>query len=262
MHLIDTHSHIDVHHFAHDFKDVLEAAREAGIIAQILPGVCRQWWPNLLGLCEQESDLFAAIGLHPMYLRMHVASDIEELEKEADNGNLVALGEVGLDYFVRDCDHEQQQRLFENQLSIANNHSLPLLLHIRKAHDRVLSTLRKSHFPHGGIVHAFSGSMQQAEQFIGLGFKISFGGTITYERARKIRKIAATLPLESIVLETDAPDIPPAAHHGERNLPEYLPLIVAALSHLREESIDELCRATTRNVLDLLQLDLPKEREP
>lgn len=256
MQLIDTHSHIDVHHFSHDYNEVLSRSRKAGIIAQILPGVCQSWWANLLHLCRQEADLFGAIGLHPMYLRLHKPGDLELLEKHADTGKLVAIGEIGLDYFVKNCDRDEQKRLFEDQLEIARNHKLPVLLHIRKAHDRVLAILRRSSFPYGGIVHAYSGSLQQAEQFIGLGFKIGFGGTITYDRATKIRRIAKTLPIETIVLETDAPDIPPSAYHGERNSPEYLPLILEALANMRQESMEELAAATTTNAIETLHLDI------
>jgi TatD DNase family protein len=255
MQLIDTHSHLDIHHFAHDYKNVLGRARNAGVIAQILPGVCQQWWGNLLNLCEKEPDLFAAIGLHPMYLNMHHPDHLDELEVHANTGNLVALGEIGLDYFIKKSNPKKQQDLFEAQLSIAENSSLPVLLHVRKAHDRVLATIRRKKFSLGGIVHAFSGSRQQAEHYIKLGFKISFGGNLTYDRATKIRGLAQTLPLDAIVLETDAPDIPPAAHHGERNLPEYLPQILDSLAELRDESKEELAVRTTENAIRVLNLE-------
>lgn len=254
MQLIDTHSHIDIHHFAHDFEEVLERARKAGVIAQILPGVCQQWWNNLLNLCAVEPDLFPAIGLHPMYLDRHHPDHLGELEEYANTGSLVALGEIGLDYYINKSDPKKQQDLFEAQLSIAKQSNLPILLHVRKAHDQVLATIRRKKFPLGGIVHAFNGSRQQAEHYVKLGFKISFGGNLTYARATKIRGLAQTLPLDTIVLETDAPDIPPAAHHGERNLPEYLPQILEALAELRPEPIEELAARTTENATRVLNL--------
>lgn len=255
MQLIDTHCHIDLHHFSHDFDTVLDGARRVGVIAQILPGVCQKWWNNLLDLCTREPDLFAAVGLHPMYLHLHHDKHLDMLEKVAKSGALVALGEVGLDYFIEDNDPTAQQKLFEAQLIIAKRYNLPILLHVRKAHDQVLATIRRKKFSLGGIVHAYSGSLQQAEQYIKLGFKISFGGSLTYERAKKIRAIAKALPLSAIVIETDSPDIPPAAHHGERNLPEYLPQVLLALAELRPESIEKLASHTTANAMTVLNLE-------
>jgi len=256
MQLIDTHSHLDIHHFADDFNEVLTRARKAGVIAQILPGVCQKWWPNLLALCRREPDLFAAIGLHPMYLSMHTPAHLEELRMHAESGFLVALGEIGLDYYIDHADHNEQQILFTEQIQIAKDTDLPVLLHVRKAHDQVQAAMRRMTFTNGGIVHAFSGSLQQAEKYIQLGFKISFGGSLTYDRAKKIRYVARTLPLEEIVLETDAPDIPPADHHGERNSPEYLPLIACALAKLRQRDPEEISRQTTKNVLHILKLGI------
>ncbi len=256
MQLIDTHSHLDTRHFSRDFPSVLQRSRQAGVIGQILPGVCQSWWSNLLAVTHQEHDLFAALGLHPMYLSMHRPEHLEELGCHAQNGDLVGIGEIGLDYFVKDADHRAQQDLFEAQLEIANKQDLPVLLHVRKAHDQTQAILRRKKFIRGGIIHAFSGSLQQAENYIKLGFKISFGGTITYDRATKIRAVASALPLESIVLETDAPDIPPRNHHGERNSPEYLPQVLHALAVLRSESTAELAAQTTQNAISILKLKL------
>lgn len=254
MQLIDTHSHIDVHHFSSDRQEVLQRSRACGVAAQVLPGVCRNWWPNLLSLCASERDLFAAVGLHPMYLSMHTPAHLSELRVHAESGCLVALGEIGLDHFIKDCDPQEQLKLFEAQLEIAQDCHLPVLLHVRKAHDQVQSVIRRKNFDNGGIVHAYSGSLQQAEKYIQLGFFISFGGTITYPRAKKIRNIAEKLPLASIVLETDAPDIPPLRHHGERNSPEYLPQILDALASLRGEGPEKIARKTTENAVEILKL--------
>lgn len=254
MQLIDTHSHIDLQIFAGDYKDVLQRSRENGVIAQIIPGVCRNSWANLLRLCRLEADLFAAPGLHPMYLSRHLPEDLQELKEHLKSGEAVAIGEIGLDFYIKDIDPKEQQHLFEQQLLLAKDFNLPVLLHARKAHDQVQATLRRCRFQCGGIVHAFSGSLQQAENYSKLGFKIGFGGTLTYSRATRIRAVAQKLPLQDIVLETDAPDIPPACHHGERNSPEYLPLILDALSHIRPESRAELAQATTSNAISILQL--------
>lgn len=255
MQLIDTHSHIDIKQFKHDFSEVLRRSRNAGVVAQILPGVVQKWWHNLLSLTNKHIDLYPALGLHPMYLPVHLPEHLEKLERLARKEALVAIGEIGLDYFVKDIDHAAQQHLFETQLDIAAACNLPVLLHVRKAHDQVQATLRRKKFSCGGIVHAFGGSLQQAHHYLNLGFKISFGGTITYSRATKIRGVAAKLPIDSIVLETDAPDIPPADHHGERNSPEYLPEVLCALAKLRTESDNVLAMQTTKNAMAVLSID-------
>ena len=252
--MIDTHSHIDLPVFADSFAKVLSLARKAGVTAQVLPGVVRSGWQRILQLSAEESDLFAAIGLHPMYLSHHGLDDLQELHRLAQTEKLVAIGEIGLDYYVKDVDRSAQQELFEAQLVIAAEADLPVLLHVRKAHDQVQATIRRTEFSGGGIVHAFSGSLQQAEQYSKLGFFISICGTVTYDRARKIRAVAQALPLASLVIETDSPDIPPAAHHGERNYPEYLPDIAMELSVLRSESYQEIVLQTEKNSRSLLGL--------
>jgi len=254
MELIDTHSHIDLPVFLDDFQHVLESARKVGVVSQILPGVYRNGWKRILSLCEKETDLYAAIGLHPMYLEHHSASDLVELQDHATKGRLVAIGEIGLDYFIKNTNHRAQQELFEAQLIIAAKSKLPVLLHVRKAHDQVQATLRKMHFKHGGIVHAFSGSMQQAEQYVKLGFFISVCGTVSYDRATRIRGVVGELSLDSLVLETDSPDIPPAVHHGQRNSPEYLPEILIALAELRGEPQKLIAQQTTANARNILSL--------
>lgn len=256
MELIDTHSHIDLGIFSDDFQQVLCRARKDGVITQILPGVQKSGWDRIFKLCDMERDLHPAIGLHPMYLRHHTPSDLRKLSEHASSGKLVAIGEIGLDYFIEDADRSAQQQLFEAQLEIATAAKLPILLHVRKAHDQVQKILRRKHFCNGGIVHAFSGSLQQAENYLKLGFLISICGTITYDRAIKIRGVATQLPLESLVLETDSPDIPPSAFHGQRNSPEYLPEVLASLTKLRKESMEEIAEQTTKNARTLLGLPI------
>jgi TatD DNase family protein len=254
MDLIDTHSHIDLDVFSADFHEVLTRARQAGVVTQILPGVYRNGWKRILKLCAAEKDLYPGIGLHPMYLQHHGPDDLMALRSHAWAGELKAIGEIGLDYFIKDADRSAQQELFEAQLGIAAESELPVLLHVRKAHDQVQATLRRMRFSNGGIVHAFSGSLQQAEQYLKLGFLISICGTITYDRATRIRAVATTLPLHSLVLETDSPDLPPAAYHGQRNSPEYLPCILSSLSELRNEPAHLIAEQTTLNARKVFRL--------
>lgn len=256
MQLIDTHCHIDTGAFRDTLQATLRRSRAAGVICQIVPGICQQGWAHLLSLCEKEADLQPALGLHPLFIAQHQPHHLDELREHAQSGRIKAIGEIGLDFFNKTICPKEQQQLFEKQLDIAATARLPLLLHVRKAHDQVLSILRRISFDHGGIVHAYSGSRQQAERYIERGFKIGIGGTITYTRATKTRKLAATLPLDSLVLETDAPDLPPAAHRQQQNSPEYLPEILNTLASLRPESAQEIAATTSRTASRLFALDL------
>jgi TatD DNase family protein len=215
-------------------------------------------WDKLLNLCRREPGLYPALGLHPVYLDTHREEDVGALERRVAEAHPVAVGEIGLDYYVETLDRDRQQRLFEAQLAVARDAGLPVILHVRKAHDEVLATLRRIRVP-GGIAHAFNGSAQQGGQYIDLGFMLGFGGTLTYERAKRIRRLARELPLEALVLETDAPDIPVAAHRGGRNSPEYLPDCLAALAGARDADPAFIAEQTTRNACELLGLDRPRE---
>jgi len=258
--LVDTHCHLDIDRHFPDYQEVIQRAGKAGVVDFVMAGVVRRGWPRMFRLQTAHPQLHAAPGLHPMYLSYHQNSDLDELAALAGATNCVAIGEVGLDYFVQGLDRRAQQELFEAQIDIARAHCLPLLLHVRKAHDQVLATLRRKRFEHGGIVHAFSGSYQQAGQFIKLGFAIGICGTVTYDRALKIRRVAAALPLDSLVLETDAPDLPPRRYHGEDNSPEYLPEVLDCLTELRSESRDEVAVQTTLNAYRVLpRLNRPKQ---
>src|SRR5512143_331509 len=210
MILVDTHCHLDVEEFAADRLEVLGRARRAGVIGQVIPAIHAAGWPALMSLCHAETGLYPALGMHPIYLTQHRQEHIDQLRVLIDRDRPVAIGEIGLDYFVEELDRDGQQQLFEAQLKVARDSQLPVLLHVRKAHDQVLAALRRIRVP-GGIAHAFNGSLQQAQQYIDLGFKLCFGGTVTYDSSLNIRRLAADLPLDAMVLETDAPDIPLAS---------------------------------------------------
>lgn len=256
MQLIDTHCHIDLNVFDDDRELLIDRGRSLGIDGMVLPGVCRTGWDHILRLSDAEVDIFPAIGLHPMYLNDHHASHLEELRELIRSGRLTAIGEIGLDYYRPGLCRRKQQELFEVQLEMADSAGLPVLLHVRKAHDQALATLRRCRFSHGGIVHAYSGSLQQAGHYIGLGFKISFCGTVTYDRAKKIRRLASELSLNDMVIETDSPDLPPAANNGERNVPANLIKVVETLAQIRQTPVEEIANATSRNAIDLLGLPI------
>ncbi len=257
MELIDTHCHLDMEDCFPRFEEALAEVKTAGVGKIILPGVTQAGWRRLIEVSDPDRGLFAAPGLHPLYLAHHSTHHLQELEELVNNAGVkrpVAIGEIGLDYYVTTIDRTAQQQLFEQQLKIAAAARLPVLLHVRKAHDQVLATLRRKQFAHGGIVHAFNGSFQQAGHYIKLGFGIGICGTITYDRSRKIRKVAAQLPQESLVLETDAPDIPTANHNGEDNHPKYLPEILDALAALRREPREMTAGYTSANARRILGL--------
>ena len=254
LELIDTHCHLDVADFDADRDQVLARARARGVHRLVIPAVDADHWNPLLELCRRQAGLYPALGLHPVYLEQHRQQDIMALEAALAEHRPVAVGEIGLDYFVDGLDRARQQRLFEAQLEAARSAGLPVILHVRKAHDQVLAALRRIRVP-GGIAHAFNGSLQQAQQYLDMGFRLGFGGTLTYARSSKIRALAGTLPLEAIVLETDAPDMAGAAHRGERNSPEYLPDCLQALAEVRQQDPALLAAQTSRNACDVLHLD-------
>jgi len=254
MELIDSHCHIDVTDFDADRAEVLAACRARGVGQIVVPAVERNTWDKLLAVCHQNPGLYPALGLHPMYIAQHQDGDLTALVRAlADHPEVVAVGEIGLDFYVADLDRERQRTLFEGQLQIAKAAQLPVLLHVRKAHAEVLESLKRFQ-PVGGIAHAFNGSMEIAKQYLDLGFKLGFGGAMTYPQAKKLRRLASELPLSAIVLETDAPDMEGEQYHGQRNSPAYLADYLAVLAELRGESVEDIAKATSANVREVLNL--------
>lgn len=255
--LIDTHCHLDADEFAGDRDAVVLAARAAGVGATVVPAVGPANWAAVRECCARYSGHFPAYGIHPLYIGGLDASVLPALRKwvaaELDAAiPPVAIGEIGLDFFVPGHDPERQEFFLVEQLKMARDFDLPVLLHVRRSVDQVLKCLRRVRV-RGGIAHAFNGSAQQADAFIGLGFKLGFGGAMTYARSLRIRQLVTELPLEALVLETDAPDIPPSWLAGQRNTPAELTRIASVFSELRGLSSDEAASATSRNALVLLR---------
>ena len=254
MTLIDSHCHIDFPEFDPDRAAVLARCRAFGIERLVVPGVGAATWDRLLELCAGQPMLSPALGLHPVFIEEHDPAHLDELERRLGEAEgVVAVGEIGLDFQIRDADRDAQLELCEAQLVIAREAGLPVILHVRKAHEEMLGLLQRIR-PPGGIAHAFNGSLQQAARYRDLGFRLGFGGTLTFDNARHIHELARELPLADIVLETDAPDMSPAAHRGERNSPEYLPEILAALARVRGADPEMLATATTANAREVLKL--------
>ena len=253
LRIIDTHCHLDIEQFDADREEVLARARKHGVTDLVIPAVTADRWDGLLTLCRGDAGLHAALGLHPVYLEQHHETDLEKLPDAIAASRPVAVGEIGLDFALRELDRQRQVALLERQLEIAEGFELPVILHVRKAHDDIIRLLKKRSLP-GGTVHAFNGSLQQAESYIAMGFKLGFGGMLTFERSNRLRRLAKALPASSLVLETDAPDLTVASHQGQRNSPEYLPEVLAALAEVRGETPEAVASFTTANARDVFNL--------
>lgn len=255
--IIDTHCHLDAAEFNPDRDAMVTAAFQVGVKAIVVPAVARNNFDDVIALSNQHAQCVYALGIHPMYIDSAVHEDLEVLANYVRDNAPVAIGEIGLDYFFsnpRDNPEntQRQKDFFVAQLKIAQQYQLPVILHVRGAIDDILKELRKRHLV-GGIAHAFNGSFQQAQQFIDLGFKLGFGGAMTYDRASHIRELAKNLPLESIVLETDAPDIPPEwLGKTGRNSPSELPKIAQVLADLRQVNVAQVLDITSANAIKIL----------
>ena len=265
---IDTHCHLDAPEFGDEGPAVRARADAAGVALCVIPAVAVFNFAKVRTLAHAQGDAYA-LGIHPLCTGDANEADLQTLDAELtarrDDPRLVAVGEIGLDYFVPDLDGPKQERFFRAQLQLARAHDLPVIIHVRRSVDQVLKHLRQvgAGRPWRGIAHAFNGSEQQAKACLDLGLKLGFGGTVTFDRALQVRRLATSLPLDAIVMETDAPDIQPhwlyrtqeerqAGAAQGRNEPAELPRIAAVLAQLRGMTMEELAQASTRNALDAL----------
>ena len=261
---IDTHCHLDAAEFAPDTAAVRARAAGNGVALCVLPAVDANNFGAVRDLAHRHGDAYA-LGIHPLCTGSAREEDLDRLDEALaqarDDPRLVAVGEIGLDYFVEGLDAQRQELFYEKQLQIAHRHGLPVVLHVRRSADRLLKQLRR--IPVTGIAHAFNGSEQQADEFVRLGFKLGFGGNVTFDRALQVRRLAVSLPLDALVMETDSPDIPPhwlyrtaderaAGQPQGRNEPGELPRIAHVLAELRGITPDELAAATTANAIAAL----------
>jgi len=253
--LIDTHTHLDFEMFDDDRAQVIARARNAGVERIVVLGVHAANWQRVWQLACDEPSVHAALGLHPVFLEEHQDAHVQQLrdwlERLRGEPKLCAVGEIGLDYYIDNPDIERQQRLLEAQLALAADFSLPVLLHVRRAHAPMIATLKRYKLERSGVIHAFSGSWEEAREYLRLGFRLGLGGAGTWSQAQRMHRVLRQLPLEAIVLETDAPDIPPAGHAGERNSPELLPEICRRLADLKGIDAHALAAASYRNSCEL-----------
>ncbi len=215
-------------------------------MAQVIPAVTAADWPRVRESCSEHPGLYPAYGLHPMFCHEHRDEDLQRLKEWIQQERPVAVGECGLDFYIKDPDQGRQMQLFQAQLELADEFRLPVIIHARKAVEEVINSLRG--FPGlRGVLHSYSGSLQQARRLIEMGFLMGFGGPITYPNANRLRQLVAELPLEYIILESDSPDQPDSQHQGQRNEPSYLPLILRQISTIRGEAAEEIAAQTTMN---------------
>lgn len=248
--LIDSHCHFDHRRFDHDRQDAWLRARESGVMAQVVPAVTATDWARVKQTCSNYSNLYPAYGLHPMFCHEHKETDLQNLRSWIKQEGPVAVGECGLDFYIKNPDKARQLKLFEAQLDIAMEFNLPVIIHARRAVEEVINCLR-NHSGLSGVLHSYSGSLQQAERLMDMGFLLSFGGPITYPNATRLQQLVAELPLQAIMLESDAPDQPDNQHRNQRNEPSYLPLILQRVSEIRSESTDIIAARTTENAINL-----------
>ena len=253
MPLFDTHCHLDFAEFDANRTKVLASAQANGVHRILVPGVAAEHWPRLMALAQQQpSSIKVALGLHPFWTQQHHDQHLTQLRNlvQQQPTGLVAIGECGLDAVVAPELMERQLELLEAQLALAVEFNLPVILHVRKAHPQLQSLLKRFHGIRG-VIHGFSGSYELGQSYLALGMKLGIGGTLTYPRARKTRDAVSRLPLEALVLETDAPDMPICGKQGQLNRPDYLPEIFNVLTKLRKEPVEEVERQLWQNSLVL-----------
>ncbi|WP_447772994.1 TatD family hydrolase [Variovorax boronicumulans] len=265
---VDTHCHLDAPEFGAEMPTIRARAAAQGVVLCVIPAVAAFNFATVRELAHTQGDAYA-LGIHPLCTGEASDADLQTLDAELharrDDPRLVAVGEIGLDYFVEGLDADKQERFFHTQLQLARKHGLPVLIHVRRSVDKVLKHLRQTAGgrPWHGIAHAFNGSEQQAQACIEVGLKLGFGGAVTFERALQLRRLAATLPMDALVMETDAPDIQPhwlyrtqaqrdAGQAQGRNEPGELPRIAEVVAQLRGIDIASLAENTTRNAVAAL----------
>ena len=263
MLLTDSHCHIDFDNFSGSLDPLLKQCFRAGIHRMIIPAVSPSNWNRVLQLQnakpshshDETCQLFSCLGIHPWFLNDLDEKDLNHLSEKVSNNHksIVAIGETGIDQVIAQSQNNLQKQItfFERHLSLANQYNLPVIVHHRRSHDKIIPLLKKHKISAGGVIHAFSGSYQQAKAYVDLGFSLGIGGTITYERAKKTIEAIKALPIESLLLETDAPSMPLSGYQGEDNSPLQLINVLECLATIRPESIETLAQKIESNTQTL-----------
>lgn len=253
MMLIDSHCHLDLTDFANDLPETLARARQAGVHQFIVPAIVAARWPHLADLAARHPGIHPAYGLHPVFLAEHFPDHLDALPSWIKRPECVAIGECGLDFFLPQLDPARQEALFIAHITLATMTGKPLIIHARRATERVIHLLQ--HYgPARGVIHSYSGSLEQARKLVAMGFLLGIGGAITYPRSVRIRAIVQEIPLHSLLLETDAPDQATAGERGRRNEPEKLLRVAQAVAEARSIPVAEVAEKTYQNALRLFAL--------
>ncbi len=254
MTLIDSHCHLDDDRFDADRDGIVERANRQGIEQIILPATTAERWRKVKQVAGKYSGVFPAYGLHPMFMAQHEIQNLDELDTWIKREAPVAVGECGLDFYQSRSDEQRQIQFFIEHLEIANRYQLPVIVHVRKAMDRVISLLRKYNPVAGGVIHSFAGSLQQAQQLLDLGFKLGIAATVDFERAKKLRRVVAEIDESALLLESDAPDQPGVNHRGELNEPAFVVEHFQTMAQLRGISEDRMRKTLNKNTRALFKL--------
>lgn len=251
----DSHCHFDFKIFDSDREKHWRSLQALGCKGLLIPGVKAKDWPRLINLCDSK-PWYYALGLHPYFLDDHELSDLDELRAQCssevvDQKGLVAIGEIGLDFSLLESTRVLQIEYFTKQLLLAQELKLPVILHARKSYDVMHSIIRKVGFTQGGVVHAFTGSFQQGKALINMGFKLGMGGALSHSRAKRLRKTVIDLPYDSIVLETDSPDMKPAFLSSDRNTPASILLIAQITASLQKRSLSDVLDSSNKNLVSI-----------
>lgn len=254
-HFIDTHCHFDFPPFQNDEAHSIDLASEAGVERIIVPAIGSHYFDRVMALARTRPALYSALGLHPIVIEEHTPDCLDKLEQwlASRPEKLVAIGEIGLDLYRENPQFDRQEAVLDAQLKLAKRFDLPVILHSRRTHDKLAMHLKRHNLPRTGVVHGFAGSVQQAERFISLGYCIGVGGTITYPRASKTREVMTQLPLDALLLETDAPDMPLNGFQGQPNRPEQAARVFETLCELRPEAPDVIAQALFDNTQRLFR---------
>ncbi|RYY75129.1 MAG: TatD family deoxyribonuclease [Gammaproteobacteria bacterium] len=262
MLLFDSHCHFDFEAFDNDRESLWHACNKRGVRYLIIPGVAPEQWQKADDVARAYNNIYIGVGLHPWWVEKMLApenienylADIKtKLSANISLEKCVAVGECGLDAFI-ETPMQLQQQVLDVHLQLAQEIAMPLIIHCRKGHNELFVQLSKYNLPAGGVIHAFSGSYELAARYWSMGFRLGIGGTITYERANKTREAVKKLPLESLLLETDAPDMPLQGRQGQRNTPESISDIAHTLAELRYESLEKIATQTTLNSKTLFKI--------
>lgn len=253
--LIDTHTHIDMENFADRFDEVMQTAKDYGVEKVVIPGVEPSGFDRIIKLCEEYPDVYGAVGVHPEELNSYNEEAENKIKELLKHKKIIAVGEIGLDYYWDKSQIEKQKEIFERQILIAKQAQKPILVHDREAHLDSFEILKKSNAAEIGVVmHCFSGSPEFAQQCINEGFYIALGGVVTFKNAKKVKEVAKTVPLDKLLLETDAPYMTPVPFRGKENQPAYVKFVAEEIAQLRGVSFEEIAEATTANAKKLLKI--------